>query len=124
MKLETKKRSRSLQIGDDQRLRMESTLVDLVLDRPALYNYKLPISQQSPAIKNKLWGEILQILDPEYGPLSDKVVRAIWTRLRDNYRRYYSIIKRAQSGSETVDIEKPKFFERLQTLDSVFAERV
>lgn len=57
-------------------------------------------------------------MEPTYGKLDLNVVKKIWIRLRDNHRRYRSAI-RGKSGQAAKEVEKPKFFEKLQILDVV-----
>ncbi|CAG9814675.1 unnamed protein product [Phaedon cochleariae] len=72
-------------------------LISLVMQRPPLYNFRLPSVHRSKSIDEKLWKEILTIMKVD---MSVEAVAKKWKTLRDSYVKIRSeITKKPPSGS-------------------------
>lgn len=102
----------------------DEQLISLVQQRPALYNFRLPLKQRTKDIKDKLWKEIVRIMNVE---LSVSDIAKKWKALRDYYMKIKPQIKNkppSGTGSDEVDSRKVwKFFHLMRFLDDTLEMR-
>lgn len=52
-----------------------------------------------------------------------ELCQGTWKKLRDSYRRYYTQKQSTKSGSKTIVIDQPKFYEKLKALEETYVQR-
>ncbi|XP_032688986.1 uncharacterized protein LOC116852584 [Odontomachus brunneus] len=103
-----------------KKIAIEEQLIDEVFQRPALWNFKLPLTERSQQIKKKLWKEVFVALG---GTLSIDTMKKKWKSLSDSFRIYLKKDQQAVSGSAARSGKKPwVHFQRMQFLYDVQLE--
>lgn len=108
------------------RYEFESGLLDAVFDRPALFDYTLPIKDRSPSILAALWQEVCDELKKKFEDINIGIdfIKDMYKTLRNNYTRYKSLLQKEQtSGSCSKMVPEPKHSQKLRRLDSVLVKR-
>ncbi|KYN27898.1 hypothetical protein ALC57_02697 [Trachymyrmex cornetzi] len=95
--------SRQVTDFEANKLVMVEQLIDEVSRRPALWNFKLPLTERSPQIKKKLWEEVFTALGGTY---SIDSIKKKWKSLSDSFR-IYSKKEQAASGSAAPSGRRP-----------------
>lgn len=98
------------------RYEFESSLLDAVFDRPALFDYTLPIKNRTPSILATLWQEVCEELKNKFDDINIEInfIKDIYKTLRNNYTRYKSLLQKEQtSGSCSKTIPEPKHSQKL-----------
>lgn len=97
---------------------MDEMLIDAVQQRPALWNYKLPVQKRTSHIKRALWDEIFNNL----GFRDAAWMKCRWTYLRDCYtkaRKKVNSYVPSGSATEAGHTQKSmfRFYTRMQFID-------
>lgn len=123
------KKWKALRVQDiisDQRLifQIERRILEEVLQRPPLFNFRLDMKAATPDLKFQLYMEVTNILDDEFDvAIPTNAVENTWNQYRLLYIEYTNKLK-LPSGSGTNVLPKiPKHYDVLQQLDFVYTKR-
>ncbi|XP_011880328.1 PREDICTED: uncharacterized protein LOC105568899 [Vollenhovia emeryi] len=102
----------------NQKVLQEEQLIEEIRKRPALWNFKLPLSERGLQAKKKLWEEIFTAMN---GTMDIAIMKKKWKSLCDSYRIHKN--KQHQpSGSAGTRKSSWVHFEQMQFLRDVQSE--
>lgn len=92
---------------------VEKQLLNLIFERPPLFDFSKDLADRTPEIKAKLWIEIHGLMTQYINEITNSIVsikiqmlKDTWLNLKAGHNRYKAAVKQ-QSGAEAKDVMKP-----------------
>ncbi|KYN08481.1 hypothetical protein ALC62_00537 [Cyphomyrmex costatus] len=100
-------------------MEIEEQLIDEVFKRPALWNFKLSVTEHSPQIKKQLWEEVYEAMNGTFPSM--EAIKKKWKSLSDFFRVHSK--KNQQPSGSAASGKKPwVHLQRMQFLNDMRLE--
>ncbi|XP_028046923.1 uncharacterized protein LOC105828309 [Monomorium pharaonis] len=91
----------------------EERLIEEIHKRPPLWNFKLPLTERSLRIKNKLWEEVAALID---GKMDVSTIKKRWKSLCDTFRVHHKSKQQQSSSARTLSRKEWIHYKQMQFL--------